>query len=88
MNSHQYLRYGLRTSLAQHQITPQPALRQQGFGGHFKDDPPPFIEETKADNKIERRKKPKEKKKKKKTKKEKEEIKEAKPISNRKVVKD
>lgn len=41
----------------------QTPLRQQGFGGHFKDAPPPFIEETKADNKIERTKKPKEKKK-------------------------
>jgi hypothetical protein len=87
-SSHLFIHQGLRTSLAQHQITPQPALRQQGFGGHFKDAPPPFIEETKADNKIERRKKPKEKKKKKKTKKEKEEIKEAKPISNRKIIKD
>ena len=46
----------------------QPALRPQGFGGHFKDAPPPFITETKEDNKIERMKKPKEKKKKKKTK--------------------
>jgi len=41
----------------------QPAIRQQGFGGHFKDAPPPFIEETKADNKIERMKKPVKKKK-------------------------
>ena len=48
----------------------QTPLRQQGFGGHFKDAPPPFITETKQDNKIERIKKPKEKKKvKKKTKK-------------------
>ena len=47
----------------------QPALRPQGFGGHFKDAPPPFITETKEDNKIERMKKPKEKKKKKKKKK-------------------
>jgi len=46
----------------------QPALRPQGFGGHFKDAPPPFITETKEDNKIERIKKPKEKKKKKKNK--------------------
>ena len=54
----------------------QPALRPQGFGGHFKDAPPPFITETKEDNKIERIKKPKpkvssakeKKKKKKKTK--------------------
>ena len=36
----------------------QTALRRQGFGGHFKDAPPPFIEETKADNKIERKNKP------------------------------
>tara|TARA_R110000751_G_scaffold69579_6_gene141261 strand:+ start:1305 stop:1529 length:225 start_codon:yes stop_codon:yes gene_type:complete len=36
----------------------QIALRQQGFGGHFKDAPPPFIEETKVENKIERKKKP------------------------------
>jgi hypothetical protein len=42
----------------------QPAIRQQGFGGHFKDAPPPFIEETKVDNKIERTKKPLAKKKK------------------------
>ena len=47
----------------------QPALRPQGFGGHFKDAPPPFITETKADNKIERTKKPVEKKKKKRKKK-------------------
>jgi len=46
----------------------QPALRAQGFGGHFKDAPPPFITETKEDNKIERIKKPVKKKKKKKTK--------------------
>ena len=36
----------------------QVALRQQGFGGHFKDAPPPFIEETKVENKIERKNKP------------------------------
>jgi hypothetical protein len=36
----------------------QTPLRQQGFGGHFKDAPPPFITETKEDNKIERNKKP------------------------------
>jgi hypothetical protein len=47
----------------------QTPLRQQGFGGHFKDAPPPFITETKLDNKIERNKKPVEKKKKKKKKK-------------------
>jgi len=86
-SSHLFIHQGLRTSLAQHAITPQPAIRQQGFGGHFKDAPPPFIDEVKEDNKIERRKKPKEKKKKK-TKKEKEVIKEEKPISNRKIIKD
>ena len=47
----------------------QPAIRLQGFGGHFKDSPPPFIEETKADNKIERVKKPVKKEKKKRQKK-------------------
>jgi len=36
----------------------QPSIRIQGFGGHFKDAPPPFITETKTDNKIERNKKP------------------------------
>ena len=71
-------------SLASRNITPQPALRKQGFGGHFEDAPPPYLETEKEDNKIERRKKPKEKKKKK-TKKEKEVIKEYKPKSNRKV---
>ena len=64
----------IATSLRQHNISQQPPIRQQGFGGHFKDAPPTFIKETKEDNKIERRKKPKEKKKKK-TKKEKEVIK-------------
>ena len=49
--------------------TNQPAMRLQGFGGHFKDAPPPFIQETKADNKIERVNKPCPKKKKKKKKK-------------------
>ena len=47
-------------------IRQQPAVRQQGFGNHFKDSPPSYIEETKADNKIERLKKPKPKIKKKK----------------------
>ena len=47
----------------------QTPLIQQGFGGHFKDAPPHFITETKADNKIERTKKPVEKKKKKRKKK-------------------
>ena len=51
-------------------ITPQPAIRQQGFGTRFADTPPAFLTEKKVDNKIERTKKPKEKtKKKKKTKK-------------------
>lgn len=36
----------------------QTAIRQQGFGGHFADAPPPFITENKTDNKIERNKKP------------------------------
>tara|TARA_Y100000592_G_C5479659_1_gene324525 strand:+ start:3211 stop:3423 length:213 start_codon:yes stop_codon:yes gene_type:complete len=59
------LRYNFnsQTPVIPSQQTP---LRQQGFGGHFKDAPPPFITETKEDNKIERMKKPKEKKKKKK----------------------
>ena len=48
-------------------ITPQVAIRRQGFGGRFEDTPPPFIsQEDKVDNKIERLKKPKPKKKKKK----------------------
>ena len=41
----------------------QPQNRLLGFGGHFKDSPPPFITETKQDNKIERINKPKKKKK-------------------------
>ena len=51
------LRYNFQnnTLLTPNQQTP---IRQQGFGGHFKDAPPPFIEETKTDNKIERVKKP------------------------------
>ena len=47
--------------------TGQTAIREQGFGGHFKDAPPPFIE-TDEDNKIERKKKPEVKKKKRKKK--------------------
>ena len=47
----------------------QTPIRQQGFGGHFADAPPPFIEDSKTDNKIERNKKPVEKKKKKRKKK-------------------
>lgn len=51
------LRYNFNsnTIMTPNQQTP---VRQQGFGGHFKDAPPPFIEETKADNKIERVKQP------------------------------
>ncbi len=49
--------------------TGQTAIREQGFGGHFKDAPPPFIETDEDDNKIERNKKPVEKKKKKRKKK-------------------
>jgi hypothetical protein len=49
----------IATSLRQHNISQQPPIRQQGFGGHFKDAPPTFIKETKEDNKIERIKKPK-----------------------------
>ena len=62
------LRYNFNsmTSVIPNQQTP---LRQQGFGGHFKDAPPPFITETKEDNKIERTKKPVVKKKKKRKKK-------------------
>ena len=85
MNSRRnWITQGYRSSLSTRSITPQPALRKQGFGGHFEDAPPPYLETEKEDNKIERRKKPKEKKKKK-TKKEKEVIKEDKPKSNRKV---
>tara|TARA_R110000737_G_scaffold50296_1_gene71275 strand:+ start:255 stop:479 length:225 start_codon:yes stop_codon:yes gene_type:complete len=51
------LRYNFdsRQVIGPNQQTP---LRQQGFGGHFKDAPPPFIEETKVENKIERKNKP------------------------------
>jgi len=55
-------------TLGQQNITPQPAIRRQGFGTHFKDTPPAFITERKVDNKIERINKPKPKKKKRKTK--------------------
>tara|TARA_Y100000310_G_scaffold124638_1_gene123323 strand:- start:325 stop:516 length:192 start_codon:yes stop_codon:yes gene_type:complete len=51
------------TSLRSYNPFSQPAMRPQGFGGHFKDTPPAFIEETKVDNKIERTNKPKKKKK-------------------------
>ena len=51
-------------------LTPLTQLKRlQGFGGHFKDSPPPFIKETKAENKIERKKKPVKKEKKKRKKK-------------------
>ena len=46
----------LRTGMGIQQL---PEQRPQGFGTHFKDTPPAFIEETKEDNKIERVKKPK-----------------------------
>ena len=46
------------TTLRQSNTTPQVAVRRQGFGGHFVDTPPPFIQETKEDNKIERINKP------------------------------
>ena len=47
-------------SLRQGIVQQQPATRLQGFGGHFKDSPPPFIQSaTKEDNKIERKEKPK-----------------------------
>ena len=50
----------IRTSLRDHNINPQPAIRQSGFGGRFKDAPPTFITDTKKeDNKIERKEKPK-----------------------------
>ena len=62
------LRYNFnsRVPVIPNQQTP---LRLQGFGGHFKDAPPPFITETKQENKIERVKKPVKKDKKKKKKK-------------------
>jgi len=50
------------TSLRQGIVQQQPPTRQQGFGGHFKDSPPPFITDSdnnKEDNKIERKEKPK-----------------------------
>ena len=40
---------------------PPIGIRREGFGTHFKDTPPQFIQETKVDNKIERIKKPKKK---------------------------
>jgi len=51
------LRYNFdsRQQVRPNQQTP---LRQHGFGGHFKDAPPPFIREEPEDNKIERKKKP------------------------------
>tara|TARA_R100000278_G_scaffold115344_1_gene94182 strand:- start:305 stop:529 length:225 start_codon:yes stop_codon:yes gene_type:complete len=47
------------TSLRQGIVQQQTPMRQQGFGGHFKDAPPTYIKETKEDNKIERKEKPK-----------------------------
>lgn len=48
------------TSLRQFNISQQTPIRRQGFGGHFKDAPPPYItNESKKDNKIERKEKPK-----------------------------
>lgn len=55
-----YQPQGLRAGISQQ----LPDKRQQGFGTHFKDTPPPFIEEPKVDNKIERIKKPNKKNKK------------------------
>ena len=49
----------IATGLGQHNRSAQTPIRHQGFGGHFRDAPPPFIKETKEDNKIERIKKPK-----------------------------
>jgi len=49
----------IATNLRSGIIQQQPPQRPQGFGNHFKDSPPAFIEETKQDNKIERVKKPK-----------------------------
>ena len=51
-------------TLTQQNITPHPALRQQGFGTRFADTPPAFVTEKKVDNKIERTNPPKPKKKK------------------------
>ena len=48
----EFIRDGFNTGLAQHNITPQTPLRQQGFGGHFKDAPPPYIKEEDEENKI------------------------------------
>jgi|TARA_R100000479_G_C6312406_1_gene174539 hypothetical protein len=70
MNYH-FIRYGLETGLRGNAVSQQPAIRQQGFGGHFADAPPPFIKEEDEDNKIERKKKPDPKKKKKRRKKKK-----------------
>ena len=55
------------TPLSQTAPSQQTPIREQGYGTHFKDTPPPFIQEKK-DNKIERLKKPEPKKKKKKKK--------------------
>ena len=47
-----------RGGLGRQNIQPQTPVRQQGFGTHFKDTPPPFVKKDKEDNKIERVKKP------------------------------
>lgn len=52
-------------TLAGNQTPPQNNRDTGGFGGRFKDSPPPFVAEVKVDNKIERTKPPKPKKKKK-----------------------
>ena len=54
ITQHNFIRDGFNTGLAQHNITPQTPLRQQGFGGPFKDAPPPYIKEEDEDNKIAR----------------------------------
>ena len=55
MNYYQFQPRGLRQDYNQQ----LPDRRHQGFGTHFKDSPPAFIQETKVDNKIERVNKPK-----------------------------
>jgi len=47
------------SSLRQINTQQQTPVRQAGFGVRFKDTPPTFINETKQDNKIERKQKPK-----------------------------
>ena len=55
MNYYQFQPRGLRQDYNQQ----LPDRRHQGFGTHFRDSPPAFIQETKVDNKIERVNKPK-----------------------------